>query len=389
MSRANTAGLAALLVALVVIVALSLIGGQREVDAQVPYSSTSASPNGTLALHDWLSAIGYAIGRRGAPAGDLPPADGAVVILPALQERDALWSQDLLAWVRDGGTLIVLQPDLAFNPLLRELGVAVRNDFMDRGALRVGAALPGATAPPAPGYAVRWLELDRPHAAHIIGREGPALISFPEGGGRIYVTTIDDLFTNDGLREEANARWARAMLAPLPAGSSVIFDQTRLGVTYNDQPGFNQVLFTTPWGWAVLFSAAALALYVIVNGRRFGRALPPNAGPALVSASRRDPAEYVVSTAGLFQRAGKREMVLRHFHRSAKHRLGRRWQVSASLPDEAFVDALARAHAGVGQEIDRDRLLRLLQAVDPARAGALTDRDALERVRALQAESQL
>ena len=74
--------------------------------------------------------------------------------------------------------------------------------------------------------------------------------------------------------------------------------------------------------------------------------------------ARRSPAEYVYSTAQLFRRAGKRHMALNHYHRELKRSLGRPFRINADLPDEEFINELARF-----REIDRAELSRVLRAL--------------------------
>jgi hypothetical protein len=377
MSRRNSIFLGLLLIALSALVALSVLGGQRETAAQLPYSSSSSGENGTLALFEWLDAIGYRPERRGAMTGGLGEPPAVLIVLPSIETRESRWADDILDWVRAGGTAIVAQDDDGFNPLLRELSVTVTSLTSGGSALDVVTPLPGIDGQPKITFPFvgASLDLERDHAVHLQtnASEKPVLVSFDEGQGKVFATTVLPMLTNDGLREEANARWARALIGDLPRGSRVIFDQTEVSIGFVERPNFNQLLFTSPWGWALLLAAALLALYVIVNGRRFGRVLPLQRELA-----RRDPSEYVVSTAGLFHRANKQALVLRHFHRQIKRKLGRRWQINPKLPDAQFAELLARAR----EDVKQDELLRLLQSLDLGDTAALNEREVLARARA-------
>ena len=383
MTRRNAVTLVVVFIALCALVFVSVVDSQRTADADVPYAPESSQYNGTLALFEWIKAIGCKAEHRGVLTGDLPDTNASVLVLPSPQTRDQAWADELVQWAHDGGTLIVVHGDDSDAPLLRALEVDVQTEYADVNKLRVEHALPDAADAPTIALGGREsLSTSREHIAHITSDGAPLLISMKEGNGTIYITTLSGLFTNDGMRNENNARWVRAMIGRLPSGSWVVFDQTRVAVDFAEQPSFNKLLFSTPWGWGLMFMAAVLAGYIILNGRRFGRVVLPRAEALAVEGlgMRRDPAEYVVSTAGLFERAGRRSMVLRHTHQRVKRVLGRRWQINPTLPDEAFVDALRRSR----DDIDRDATLQLLQSLDPERAGAINDRDLLARARAAE-----
>jgi hypothetical protein len=61
------------------------------------------------------------------------------------------------------------------------------------------------------------------------------------------------------------------------------------------------LVYNTPWGWAFIYTLLLTMAYLFIGGQRLGR---PRPLPRAVLT--RNPAEYVVSMANLFRRAGKR-----------------------------------------------------------------------------------
>jgi len=111
----------------------------------------------------------------------------------------------------------------------------------------------------------------------------------------------------------------------------------------------------------VIFSFVVSFAYLFVNGQRFGRVTPL---PQEIA--RRSPAEYVQSMAQLFRRAGKRHMIMQHYHQQLKRSLGKPYRINANLPDGEFVVELARY-----RDVDQAALSKTL--------GALDQRDVSER----------
>ena len=74
------------------------------------------------------------------------------------------------------------------------------------------------------------------------------------------------------------------------------------------------------------------ALFLLLGGRRFGRAVPLKE-----EHERRSSAEYVESIADLYQRGGKRAYMLRHFYADFKRRLAQPYGINPQVDDREFV----------------------------------------------------
>jgi hypothetical protein len=146
------------------------------------------------------------------------------------------------------------------------------------------------------------------------------------------------------------------MLRRAPAGGRVQFDEYHHG--FFTPPSTTRVLLSSPWGWAAAYAVLAIALYLILGGRRFGRPIPLK--EELV---RRSSAEYVESMADLFQRGGKRGYILKHYHSAFKRALARKDGINPQLDDAEFARELSRA-----RDINEPALLALLARLRSAKA---------------------
>jgi hypothetical protein len=78
---------------------------------------------------------------------------------------------------------------------------------------------------------------------------------------------------------------------------------------------------------------------------------------------RRSSAEYVESMADLFQRGGKRDYILKHYHNAFKRTLARKDGINPQLDDAEFVRELSRSHT-----FDEPALLALLARLRSTKA---------------------
>ena len=373
----------ALIVGLLVVAISASTRQQREQEARgvfTPYSVRSAADSGLYGLEAWLKELGFTTTRL--EGARFTPDDGIGVLFvmpPSVGYSDADANR-IATWVEDGGTLIYAYSDGA--PKLNvKLGVrAAEMPF----APFANAALPV--------NAVTFTESIRvearkrlivesgafdgePATVHLRAgdNDGAVLVSFQRDLGTVYVTTAPYLFSNESLRGAgASARLVRVMM-DTDAPATVAFDEYHLGFDSADavSGAFSlATLYDTPWGWALIYLTLLSLIALVLNGRRFGRTAP------LASAiARRSPSEYVVSMARLFQRGGKRAAMLKHYRQRLKHALGAPAGVDAALPDDEFVEALARARDDLNSarlidtlrdmgrsDIDEATLLRLARA---------------------------
>ncbi|MGB8644951.1 MAG: DUF4350 domain-containing protein [Anaerolineae bacterium] len=347
------------LVLLAAVAGLTAVLGARQAEADqarnayLYLSSYSATPSGTLGLYNWLDGLGYRMERL---EGDLFSVDGAGRVMFVLAPHEDYIDSEVQAviqWVERGNTLVLCDSSVrgrlwrAFNaeagPLVNVNGeLPVEQPLLGETAVRVNVDTSGS------------LKLNRnDYVTYLSDGGNPLIASFSQGQGRVWLCTVPGLFSNDGLQHDGNAAMVGAMLSGVLPGSVVLFDEFHIGTT-RPTPSIQSLLVRTPWGWGVILAMIVLFGYVVLNGRRFGRVLPlPQ------ELARRSPAEYVTSMAQLFRRGDKQAMALKHYRQQLKRRLGRPYALSPDMPDDLFVEALARHR----DNLDQEALLQTLRGL--------------------------
>jgi hypothetical protein len=333
-----------------------------------PGSTYSSGDEGALGLQRWLQELGYNAQRFEFTPWDLPDSAAALfVIAPDEEPFTDEQAAETLRWVRDGGTLILVEPFppgvLNENKLLEQLGADVFTDDDATPRPRAEAVQPLLTTPPVASVPVNTtsaLELDRDDYVPLLRTPlGDSLVGVQEGDGYVYLAAVDYPFSNGGLREPGSAALILNLLRRVPPGATILFDEFHHG--YNTPPTVRRIAFQQGWGWAVIYTIAIVTLYIVLTGRRFGRAVPLRA-----DVQRRSSAEYVQSLATLLRRAGKGGYVAGHYRTELKRRLARPWGFVPPDDDAAFVRELQRV--GGATDDQAARLLDLLGRFDRVRS---------------------
>ena len=348
----------------------------------------SSGATGALALQRWLDSLGYQTANLEYTGWAIPDDAAALFMITPVREpiRDEE-AQEILRWVRAGGTLIAVderpQRLLNSNGLWETLQVTAAiseaNELQVAG--RATVAQPLLVSPPVSSVPVSTtgaLRLDDgAYVTLLQTRFGPTLIGRQEGRGYMYLSVAAHPFTNAGLREPGSAALVLNLLSRVPRGATVLFDEFHHGFTTQAaaaQPSLRRIVLSQWWGWAAVYAAGVLALYLVLTGRRFGRPIPLRRDIV-----RRSSAEYVQSMADLLRRSGKREHIAQHYHASLKRRLARPYGFIPPADDDAFVRELIRLGGATEQQGERVRgilhglsrtnikdadLLRLLHELD-------------------------
>lgn len=357
-----------LFVVLILFIAFGPRGEPTTSDPSRPTTHSSAD-SGALAMYNWIGEMGYDAQRLEYRAFELDEQDDALFILSPIELIEPQETQKTLDWVDQGGTLILADdsPILFGNVgrVLEELDIE-REVYEEELLIdRLQSAQPVLDQPPLDEVIVnteRVLVPQRNDYAELIGSgDELVLAGIKYGRGYIYLSTTVYPFTNSGLREEANAEFVLNLLRRVPAGGRVLFDEYHHG--FFTPPSTTNTIFSSPWGWAAAYATTAVALYLILSGRRFGKPIPLKEEVTL-----RSSAEYVESMADLFQRGGKRQYILQHYHRNFKRQLARPYGINPKLDDDAFVRELARF-----RDVDEAAVLALLNRLcsTPASEAAL------------------
>ena len=340
------------------LLALALVtvgaGYQQSKAATIPYLATSAAPDGMLALNLWLPELDHPVVSASASAFQ-PPADAELIIIvqPALLIEDREW--DLLdRWIEAGGTLLLAGDNYASAVAFDHFDAAT--SFTDAASNSLSAASPLLVSPPlldpAPVRAYKAFSVTPANFVPLLVADGQPVIGFfDEGKGRVILSSTPAIFTNKGLKDDANAALMLNLLRFAQPQSRVWVDDWHHGIQSAPIVGPGQWLRRTSAGHALLFVTAVIFFALLLQGGNFGRPIP-----LLHELKRRGPMEHVTAIANLNRKAGHRADVLRQYHAWVKRHLGHRYRLNPSLPDEEYVTQLVKYNP----TLDKDKLLALL-----------------------------
>jgi hypothetical protein len=343
-----------LFVALVVFIAFGP-GRQPPPSPSAP-TTHSSEENGAQALYEWIGRMGYQTNRLEYREFALTDQDQALVILSPTEPISAEQATTTLAWVAQGGTLILADETSTFlggsNELLKALKVT-SIPYTETLTIEHAETLQPALDQPEVGTvninAKRVLVPNRNDYTALLGTtNAPLLIGIRHGLGYAYVSASSYPFSNSGLRDQQSARLVLNLLRRVPPGGQILFDEIHHG--YIRPPSPTSTAFGTPLGWAGTYASLAIAAYLILTGRRFGRAVPLRE-----ESVRRSSTEYVESMADMLERGGKYGYIQRHYYTEFKRRLAKEAGIHPDLDDPTFVRELARF-----REIDQAKFVNLL-----------------------------
>lgn len=345
--------LAAVLVLLVLLLAVTSL--QQTAPEPLDFDPDSPAANGLRGLVLWLKELGYDVRRTGGGlAFDLPAEAALLFVYPNQLSYTMDEARALHEWVEAGNTLVLVGPTAEDRALEEQFGV--RLALLERYAVaaqQVQPMLPDGNA----GYYASWfngastLDLAQaPGAIPMLTLEGgePVVAVQAVGNGVVWHLTPSNGMTNGALEFDDHGHFLPAILRTVPAAGVVIFD------TYH-QFGLSRVgeriatlqdwLYRTPAGWATLFAFVAGGLFLLLQGRRLGPAVPSGA-----ERKRREAAEYVEAMANLARRAHIAGDVARHHKERLKRGLARRRPFSAGLEDAEFLARLGESEPALPPE---------------------------------------
>jgi hypothetical protein len=342
--------------------ALLAIGVIRAVAVGAPnppavLATSSAAPDGGLALQRYVAALGHDVAVREAGSSDPCIGRSRVVVLGmAGADLPPHWFQQCLSWLRRGGTFVVLSTGSTAVPLL---------DRLDMSIVPVGAEPVRVVQPLLLHPAVADLGLSAststeiagapPGAVALAGPSGAVLERFSFGRGVVWVDTAPHMFTNGALRT-SNA--ARVFANFLPPHADVTFEEY-VGASTGEGSARGSWLSESVWGVAAIFLLAVFLLYRGLSGVRLG--------PPLVSLreTHRPATEYIVSMARTLRSAHARaDLVGLYARRVSRTVRERHLDAQPALAAQALVSETAALADGAAPRDDAELIARVQQILD-------------------------
>jgi Domain of unknown function (DUF4350) len=374
-TRARVVG--GLLLALVVVAAFALGAPDRD-EPLDPRSDARLGTSALVALADELAGEVEIADRLPAPG--TPGATGPDVVLLLRDRLDDAQRYQLAAWVRDGGTLVVVDPG---SPLTPALGAT----FSDLDEVRSPGSGPVVCDVPA----LAGLDL-----AAVDPRGGGALYEVPAGadgclvapGGDAYIVATDEgagtlvavggsgMFVNAGLAEGENAPVVAALVAPTPGTDVAVLEPGLLAAGAGARSLVD--LISPGVKRALLQLGIAFAVYALWRARRLGRPVE-EPQPVAVAGS-----ELVAAVGSLLDRSGSQQHAADLLRAELRRELGDRLGLPPGTPP-AVLASVAAARTGsdearmrwalgvdAGPVADEAGLVALTHTIDAVRQEVLS-----------------
>jgi hypothetical protein len=321
-----------------------------------PLDPRSDGPLGTSALVSLVEELG---GRADLSVG-LPRAGDDVALL--LSDRlDEDQTADVLRWVRDGGTLVVMDPGSSLAPAGVIPGDPLDTADLERGYCTLDA-LEGVEV--VDGGAAARYDADGAYGSCLGSRDFAFVVATEEGAGDIVAIGGASFATNDQLAKDDNAVLAAGLLVPEP-GTTVRFVDPPLPAGGGDRSLYDLVSAGVRRGGIQL--GLAFLVYAMWRAVRLGRPVREHQAVEIAGA------ELVGAAGRLLERGrspGAAAEVLREgLRRPVRARLG----VSAHAPSGALAQVvadragieLAQAQAAVGEDpvTTEDELVAVARAI--------------------------
>lgn len=346
---------------LILVLATLLAALQQSGETSLPpLTSLSAQPDGARALRLWLKYLGYQVGGEGQSSFEIPEETAVVLILePLTSVLDEEW-RTIDSFVQRGGLLI-----LAGHGSGTQLSAQHFDSHITWNPERIPSASlqsPLLHSPPiemlvnvSTSY---YLETDRTDAVTLLASANlPITITFPQGSGRVVLSSAVFPFTNAGLKVQGNPNYVLNFFPGSDPKGTVWFDEWHHGLRVEERVvlGTESWLRYTPAGQSLIYFAVVVFLYLVLRGKRFGRPIPlPQ------TRRRRTPLEYITAMANLSRRAGHRTPTLRRYEHWLKRNLGKRYHIDPKLEDEVYVERLFQFDPDLNRE-ELDHLLTRLK----------------------------
>jgi len=357
--RGRLRGRLAVVVAAVLLVAAAVVAGPGGSDE--PFDPDGVGPLGLRGLVETLDRNDVFI-----DVSLEPPVDTSTTLFVPVDRLSTSRREALLAWVADGGRLVVAD---AGSPL-HELS-ATPAGFVDT----IGATTRDPACDLLPDVAdvthAAWIGFEVPDEARDVcfplGEDHAWLVSTPHGRGEIVALGSAEVFTNGLLDADDHAVLAAALLAPAPGDRVQVVPRPELG------EGETTLLdLVAPQVWHGLGALlAAVVVAALARGRRLGRPVPERLPPVLPSI------ELTNSLAHLLQRAGRPDAAAERLRSDARAIVA----TAVGLPIDSDPARLADAAEGRLGVAAADARLALVRSEPVGEAGLVELQQAVLRLR--------
>lgn len=357
--RQRARSLAPVAVLVVAIVAVAVLAGPGRDGS--PLDPNSTGPAGTKGLVDSLAELGADVRVRSRPSED---TEITLVLADILgpDERD-----QLLAWTRRGGRLVVTDPTSELTPeavgtaTVAGIGQVPMAPDCDLAALR-------GVEEVAPSAGALVMEVPPGSVGCFPRADGHWLVATPEGEGTIVALGGPEVLVNARLGASGHAELIGALLVPADRGEVTIMRPPRPG------EGDASLGDLVPGGVRMALVQLGIAFLVLVawRARRLGR---PVEEPQPVELP---GSELVVAVGNLLHQADSRAEAARLLRSDLRRWATERFGYAIGAPVEVLAPALAARTGRRAEEV-----ARLLAGPAPASDADLVTLSAeLERLRA-------
>ncbi len=190
----------------------------------------------------------------------------------------------------------------------------------------------------------------------LYGTENDAVVvTLRDGEGRVFLTTSEYLFHENGLRHDDNAKLLYNLMSTLPRNARIgLAEETYYTQETAPKNTFIAFIFKTPVGLSAVYLCLILFIFITLKGRRFGEPLD------IQERNRRLSTEYVHAMTALYQKGNTRNVILRHIRDKFRADLGARWRVNPNLETKTFLDELMQRGA-VDEDLELTHLIQDLE----------------------------
>ncbi|HEV7758675.1 MAG TPA: DUF4350 domain-containing protein [Acidimicrobiales bacterium] len=334
----NRGVLLAVGIVVVVLVGVLLLGRPTN---KTPLDPRSDEPSGTSALVVLLRQLDVDVRIGVRDVADLDQDTDVVLLLRDRLDGDQ--HDRLLEWVRDGGTLVAVDPGSPLTPLVDSFSEGFTDDpaaFAVDDLVDTDAGICDIDALDDPdmdelavyGGPVSY-QVDS-GAESCFGRfDAGYIVATPEGTGTVVAVGGSGILINRSLDEADNAPVAAALLAPRPGMHVTVLDPN---APQADGEGKALIDLVSPGVKRALVQLGlAFLVYVLWRSRRLGR---PVAEPQPVAVA---GSELVSAVGGLLQRAGSPQHAADLLREDLRRDLVSRLGLPARMPHQTFVAVVA------------------------------------------------